>query len=121
MGFADITIICLTHLRYEQLQPPAVEERHLCPEQDSEVLGGIQPHLHLCGGEDLSKDDLGVDVMGKVKGRHHQLHQVTPVLIVANVQQSGVCVCVEERKKEVQSCNYYRTLQYQLSYIHNYT
>ena len=51
------------------------------------MLGSIQPHLFVCGGEDLHQDDLGVDVMGKIQGRNDELHQVVPV-VGADAQES---------------------------------
>ena len=39
----------------------------------------------VCRGEDLAEDDSGVCVVPKVHGRNDQLHQVTAVLIVADV------------------------------------
>lgn len=76
----------MPHLRNKKLQPPAIVEGHLSPEQDPHVLSGVQPHFLVSGGEDLAEDDLGMDVVGKVKRRHYQLHQVTSALVVANIQ-----------------------------------
>lgn len=41
------------------------------------------------GGENLAEDDLRIDVVGEIQRREHQLHQITPVLVVTDVQQSG--------------------------------
>ena len=49
------------------------------------MFGGIQSHLLVSGGEDLAQDDLGVNIVGIIHGGQHQLHQVTPVLVVTDV------------------------------------
>ena len=74
------------YLGDQEFKPPAVEEWHLCSEQDSEVSSSIETHILICGGEQLVEDNLRVYVVGKVQRGQDELHQVRSVLIVAYVQ-----------------------------------